>query len=207
MWVIKLGGSLARSARLPRWLEALAGTAAVIVPGGGPFADAVREAQAHWGFDGQTAHDMAILGMRQYGRMLLGLCPRLQAMDAQAKPGQAQVWLPLPETLADQLPATWDITSDSLAAWLAKRIGASRLLLVKSVDELGAGNTVPSLGVEAATEAGWIDPAFGHYGQGLQTWLCGVDGHTHLPQALAEPGRFFCRLRPGSPALAFPADR
>ena len=30
------------------------------------------------------------------------------------------------------IPSSWDITSDSLAAWLAKALGADELLLVKS---------------------------------------------------------------------------
>src|SRR5258706_129790 len=51
--VIKLGGSFAFSADLGEWIAAIAGCAgrAVIVPGGGPFADAVRAAQAQMGFD------------------------------------------------------------------------------------------------------------------------------------------------------------
>jgi aspartokinase-like uncharacterized kinase len=32
---------------------------------------------------------------------------------------------------AAKIPASWDVSSDSLAAWLAGRVGASRLLLVK----------------------------------------------------------------------------
>ena len=49
MWVVKLGGSLAYASELPRWLSALAegaGGRAIIVPGGGPFADQVRHAQS-----------------------------------------------------------------------------------------------------------------------------------------------------------------
>ena len=111
----------------------------MVVPGGGPFADQVRASQARWGFGEGPAHGMAILGMRQYGLMLAGLCPafatatepeRLAGFLALGRPA---VWLPDPEALAQaqELPASWSVTSDSLAAWLARRIGA-RLLLVKS---------------------------------------------------------------------------
>ena len=45
--VLKLGGSYAFSPHLKDWLDAIAACAgcAVVVPGGGPFADAVRMAQ------------------------------------------------------------------------------------------------------------------------------------------------------------------
>ena len=32
---------------------------------------------------------------------------------------------------ADPLPHSWDVTSDSIAAWLASALGAARLVLVK----------------------------------------------------------------------------
>jgi hypothetical protein len=33
---------------------------------------------------------------------------------------------------ADPLPHTWDVTSDSIAAWVAGAVGASELLLIKA---------------------------------------------------------------------------
>ena len=38
----------------------------------------------------------------------------------------------------DALPASWEVTSDSIAAWVAAQIGAERLVLVKGVDGLYA---------------------------------------------------------------------
>ena len=32
----------------------------------------------------------------------------------------------------DDLPASWDVTSDSIAAWVAHEVGAERLVLVKA---------------------------------------------------------------------------
>jgi aspartokinase-like uncharacterized kinase len=78
MWVVKLGGSLAGSERLREWLAALAGQPGlVLVPGGGPFADAVRAAQGALRFDDATAHHLAMLAMEQYGRALCALQPGL----------------------------------------------------------------------------------------------------------------------------------
>ncbi|HCC82688.1 MAG TPA: delta 1-pyrroline-5-carboxylate synthetase, partial [Methylophaga sp.] len=74
MYVVKLGGSLYHTAELKSWLTLLEQTAlnesVVIVPGGGPFADMVRQAQQLHKFDDQHAHHMAILAMAQYGLML-----------------------------------------------------------------------------------------------------------------------------------------
>jgi aspartokinase-like uncharacterized kinase len=45
----------------------------------------------------------------------------------------------LPAGLAlDELPASWQVTSDSIAAWVAGQAGADRLVLVKEVDGLFA---------------------------------------------------------------------
>ena len=47
---------------------------------------------------------------------------------------RAIVWLPSRMALADErIPASWSVTSDSLAAWLAQTVSAERLILVKSI--------------------------------------------------------------------------
>jgi dihydroneopterin aldolase len=158
--VVKLGGSFAFSPCLRNWIAAIAACAgkAVIVPGGGPFADAVRAAQAPMGFDDRTAHRMGLLAMEQYGCAIGCLHERLSLADSLAaiRQGLADrkipVWLPTRMALADAgIPQSWDVTSDSLSAWLAGKIGAARLLLVKHVDatenavrtaELAAGDVV-----------------------------------------------------------------
>jgi len=203
MWVVKLGGSLADSPDLSRWLDALSHTDAIVVPGGGPFADAVRKAQARWRFDEATAHHMAILGMRQYGLMLAGLCPKLlvatTADELTTNPGRPKVWLPLPESLdAANIPATWDITSDSLAAWLAGQIQAANLLLVKSVPVETQAPAPCGISCARLVNQGWVDPVFPEYAaqNACQYWLCGPDGHAGLAQSLAEPAHRFVRVTP-----------
>ena len=140
--VVKLGGSLARDPLLPQWLQMLAehgGGHIVIVPGGGPFADAARDAQAAWSLNDVTAHNMAVLGMAQFGYLLQGLCPTLVSarnvaeVERVLKSGKVAVWLPfdLLREAPDEL-TTWDVTSDSLALWLAARLGAAHVALVKS---------------------------------------------------------------------------
>lgn len=160
MWVVKLGGSLAHGDALTDWLDALLDCPPlVLVPGGGPFADQVRVAQSRWGFDDATAHHLALLAMEQYGRMLCGLRPALVpaatagALTTAVRAGTTAVWMPVGMALADPaIPRSWDMTSDSLAAWLAARLGATGLLLIKSA-RLDPDDTLERL---AAT--GVVDP-------------------------------------------------
>ena len=141
MRVVKLGGSLFDAPELRLWLNALAEHGAgqgVVVPGGGPFADGVRSAQRQRHFSDEAAHRMALLGMGQYGLMLADMESRLigvrgrdqipVVLDAR----KVAVWLPDPLQLDNALQASWDCTSDSVAAWLAKQVDATALLLVKS---------------------------------------------------------------------------
>jgi aspartokinase-like uncharacterized kinase len=161
MWIVKLGGSLHDASALRAWLRLIVdaeGPARVIVPGGGPFADAVRELQPRLGFDGLRAHRMAVLAMQQFGLHLAALEPALALAETEAelRAGHAAVWLPWRLVGREPtIPASWDVTSDSLACWLAARLGAEGLLLVKSAP-------VPA-GPQAAEElvaAGLLDPAF-----------------------------------------------
>jgi dihydroneopterin aldolase len=141
MIVVKLGGSLAKAQTVRGWLTALARGKGrtVVVPGGGAFADAVREQQQRLGFSDRAAHRMAILAMEQYGLALADLSSELtpcanerEMLDALGR-GSIPVWLPTAMALADpDIPESWEMTSDSLAAWLARKIGAARLVLVKS---------------------------------------------------------------------------
>ena len=64
MWVVKLGGSLLGSPELIKWLALVAQHGdgkVVIVPGGGLFANSVREAQMITNVSDAVAHKMALL--------------------------------------------------------------------------------------------------------------------------------------------------
>lgn len=172
LWVLKLGGSLAEWPDLRRWVALLAADRAVdlvVVPGGGPFADQVRAAQARWRFKDEAAHRMAILAMEQYGLMLAGLSRnRLAGAATPAairktlRDGVTPVWAPGAMCFADargkrQITETWDTTSDSLAAWLAGRLRADHLVLVKSAAP------PPGADMKALVRRGLIDRAFPRY--------------------------------------------
>ena len=154
MWVVKIGGSLSHDAVLRTWLIELSeagGGRVVIVPGGGDFADKVRQYQAEWRFDDLAAHNMCLLAMTQYAFLMHGLLPELVLASSEAeihralRGGRVAVWVPtaLLRDTPDEM-CNWDTTSDSLAAWLSTMLNAERLMLVKSC-AIEAGEPLESL--------------------------------------------------------------
>jgi 5-(aminomethyl)-3-furanmethanol phosphate kinase len=181
--VVKLGGSFAFSPFLRDWITAIAACAgrAIIVPGGGPFADAVRAAQAPMGFNDSAAHRMGLLAMEQYGCAIASLHERLSLADSLDEirrglaGGRVPVWLPAKMVLDDcTIPQSWDVTSDSLAAWLASRIGAERLVLIKHVE--AKEKTVRSADLAAH---GIVDGAFADFlaASGVRGFILGPGDH------------------------------
>jgi aspartokinase-like uncharacterized kinase len=122
-------------------METLATTAQrrwiVVVPGGGSFSDAVRRADHRFRLDNSAAHWMAILAMDQYGHLLADLAPGTVLVRSRRElaPGRLNVLAPSAWLRrADPLPHSWDVTSDSIAAWFARTLRVRRLLLVKHED-------------------------------------------------------------------------
>jgi hypothetical protein len=140
--VLKLGGSLCRRAPGLRWLvTALAALSRhrtlVVVPGGGEFADTVRRADRRFALDATSSHWMAILAMDQTAYLVCDLAKRTAIVRTagEIEPGRLNVLAPSAWMLrADALPHRWDVTSDSIAAWVAWKLGAPRLVLLKSID-------------------------------------------------------------------------
>lgn len=203
--VAKLGGSLAGASEREAWLGALAITSAcpgrglVVVPGGGPFADAVRRAQAPLRFDDATAHRLALLAMHQYALALRAAWPRLKPAASRAgifdalASGRVPVWLPHDMVLSDPtIEASWEMTSDSLSAWLARALGARDLLLVKSCD------APPGASLDDLAAAGIVDPLFPRYaaGSGARVHVAGPADLAGARARLSEagtPGRLVVR--------------
>ena len=193
MWLVKLGGSLQESPHLGNWLRLLAdrgGGRLIVVPGGGRFADAVRAAQERWGFDNITAHHMALIAMEQYGRMLAGMEPRLRPVGDRngllraIDQNEVPVWMPSIMAGREQsIPASWEMTSDSLSLWLAIELGAELLAVVKSV--------TPARGeydLRRLVSAGWLDPQFPRFAERFRgdiAWF-GCDETDAFARALSQ---------------------
>jgi 5-(aminomethyl)-3-furanmethanol phosphate kinase len=167
MIVVKLGGSLSRSDALIKSLNSIEQNypdrAVVIVPGGGVFADQVRLAQHRWQFDDNTAHSMAILAMQQMALLIKGLkddfsiARSVADIQNQFSRKKIVIWSPdIVELDNAAIKASWDITSDSLAAWLAKALSATDLILVKSAI-IDASLSLQQLAKQDIVDKGFCD--------------------------------------------------
>lgn len=134
MIILKLGGSLIQSTK--RIIKDLieydnsSGETILIVPGGSIFADTVRKVNA----SEETAHWMAVLAMEQYGYYLAD-GTGIQLIHELNIPEKG-LFILLPYELMkknDELTHSWDVTSDTIAAWIADKLGA-RFIKVTDVD-------------------------------------------------------------------------
>jgi aspartokinase-like uncharacterized kinase len=148
--VVKIGGSLLD--RIPDLIRELEGFCALIVPGGGSFADLVRECRVE---DQDAAHWMATAAMEQFGWYISSF--GLPATERLEIPRVTSVLLPyLSLRTCDPLPHRWDISSDTIAAWVAARLSLE-LLLIKSVDGIRVGGKVQKH-ISAPVESRDVDP-------------------------------------------------
>jgi 5-(aminomethyl)-3-furanmethanol phosphate kinase len=212
--VVKVGGGLARDAgddALQTLCRTIADAGArhplLLVPGGAGFADVVREHDVRFGLGAATTHRMAILAMDQFGWLLSDLipgavpCTDLPAARAATARGRTPILLPAALLAADPLPASWAVTSDSIAAWVAGVAHAARLVLVKPVDGLyrdwpADGEPLARLSVgelaelRAAGRAGGVDEHLPEAlrAAGVEAWV--IDGRS--------PARLVTLLEQGS---------
>jgi len=148
--VVKVGGGLlADAGSLDTTLEALEtisrDVSLLVIPGGGPFADVVRDIDRQFGLSDDAAHWMAILGMDQYAQLIAArltngrLVSAPSEFESALREGRIPVLAPYQWIrTADPLPHSWDVTSDSISAWVAGQVGATRLVLVKPSGASGA---------------------------------------------------------------------
>lgn len=174
--LFKLGGSLLETPDLATRLtallrEALPTCRPILVVGGGSAADIVRRWEQVHSLSDAASHELAIAAMDFNARLLRTLLSRAGLAVVSDPCDHRAGAILIPDMLAELHragsgvpPETWDITSDSLAAWLAHRLGASRLVLLKSVDA--------PRDLAAATAQGTVDPLLASYATGLAvSWV------------------------------------
>ena len=150
--VIKIGGSLAEETIQFRKLcnkinELSKKHEILIVPGGGKFADSVREFDRKFSLSNEIAHQMAILAMDQFGMLLSDLIPESYvsySLETATKTASSQTTsILLPSHLmfkAESLEKSWNVTSDTIAAYVAKEVKAEKLIIATDVDGVFTSN-------------------------------------------------------------------
>ncbi|HEY2259243.1 MAG TPA: hypothetical protein VGH45_05995 [Solirubrobacteraceae bacterium] len=194
--VVKIGGGLLRADGLDGLRRACAEATAMaerrpvlVVPGGGPFADAVRAVDTQVGLSDGLTHALALRAMDQLGLLLGVLMPgaeRLADLDAP----RALAVLLAAEAFGDRsdVPESWGVTSDSLAVLAAAAIGAEEAVLLKPVAGVLARwpSGDPPLSALTATEL-----------QALQARGGGRAVDAYLPEAVRRTGVAVVVRKPG----------
>lgn len=181
--VIKLGGSLldwhGLATALPEFLEQFQGQPIVLIVGGGSVADGVRQFDRHQGLGQERAHRLALRALDLTAWWLAELLPGVQVVDRLDR--LPEVWarsaVPVlqPRQVLDEdehvdpasaLPHHWDVTTDSIAAHLALRLGAPSLHLLKSRP------VAPGLDTAAAAREGIVDAYFPQASRRLDRIVC-----------------------------------
>jgi aspartokinase-like uncharacterized kinase len=177
--VVKVGGSLfdrpELGPRLVRWLKPLSSSRVLLVPGGGQAVDVIRNWDQRHGLGEESAHWLALRALSVNAHFLAAILRKefriLGDFGNRARPiviaelkEADEVWresgLPIldafqfaqeDEGRRGHLPHSWSVTSDSLAARVAVRLPAQRLILLKSA-------SIPKDWIKA--ERGIVDPYF-----------------------------------------------
>jgi 5-(aminomethyl)-3-furanmethanol phosphate kinase len=139
--VVKIGGGLLRQDGLEGLRRACADATelsasrpVLVVPGGGPFADAVRAVDKQVGLTDELAHALALRAMDQVGLLVRALLPAAELLRSQVAPSALGVLLAVPAFEGGpDVPRSWAVTSDSLAVLAAAQIGADEAVLLKPV--------------------------------------------------------------------------
>ena len=148
--LLKVGGSLYRYPHLRQLVRAWADLAVnhrlLVLPGGGPFADAVRRADSKFQLSPTAAHWMATLAMDQFAYLLADMAPNVDLIRRLGPGRHGSLSVLAPSGLLrrlDPLPHSWQVTSDSIAGCLADFAGIPLLILLKSIpgvlDVTGSG--------------------------------------------------------------------
>jgi aspartokinase-like uncharacterized kinase len=139
--VVKVGGGLLRDEGLDGLRRAcaemnklVARRPVLVVPGGGPFADAVRAVDTQVGLGDAVAHRLALQAMDQLGVVLATLLPDAEPLTDLAAPRGLGLLAVAPAFAGHpDVPESWAVTSDSLAVLAAGAIGAEEAVLLKPV--------------------------------------------------------------------------
>ncbi|MCH8043407.1 MAG: hypothetical protein IID44_06775 [Planctomycetes bacterium] len=186
--VVKIGGSLLDWDDLPRqldrWLDLQQPARTLLIAGGGRWADAVRQESRRRPLDQRTAHWMCIDAMSITARLVADWMSDALLLDDVNEFVRPQGETPLaildarsflrevePTLPGERLPESWDVTSDSIAARVARYVEAEELVLLKSTLPCGpamCGSANPL----AWAEVDYVDRFFPNVTRDLRRLRC-----------------------------------
>jgi aspartokinase-like uncharacterized kinase len=117
----------------------------VVIPGGSVFADFVRELQGRVGFNDDVAHWLAIKAMEMYGTYILSLdgsglfVETYNLLETYNALDNGKIPILMPYKIVrtvNELPHSWDVTSDSIAVYIASLLKANTVILAKPLDSI-----------------------------------------------------------------------
>ena len=143
--VVKVGGSLmSYPYQLREILKAISihseRHSVLVVPGGGAFADTVRDFHTRKYLSDSAAHWLAIRCMDLTGVIMADMHSSMNlysGKDALERWGEGQSFIIQPYELLkshDRLPYSWDVTSDSIAYWIGIQGNADVVIFLKSIN-------------------------------------------------------------------------
>lgn len=152
----------------------------LIVTGGGELAEAIRHADQTHQLGEAASHQLAIEAMQLSASLLASiLAPRAALVrtreellswqtSERATGASIKILQPLefltnvePHLPGNKLFASWDVTSDTIAARVAEVLQADELVLLKSIDG-------PSGSALELAQAGIVDSCFPQYAAGIR---------------------------------------
>ena len=191
--VIKIGGSLLTTSRLgqrvDQWCTSQSPAINLVIVGGGAVVDSIRELASIHDYDETLLHWLCIDLLETTFRIVSAQMPQWQALrdwhevdeflvgSHRASRGTALVRVgafysrELEASQSCDLPHSWDTTSDSLAALLARRIGAEELVLLKSC-ELPQEEGLSEADCDRLSKLGVVDRAFPAAIKGIRNVRC-----------------------------------
>lgn len=212
--VIKIGGSLSRGTGLKAICQEIACLGErhrlLIVPGGGVFADQIRESYKRYSLSDTAAHNMALLAMDQYGHMLnemitgSSLIEDVHSIGKVIETGRAAVLLPSSMAMRSYtLPHSWQVTSDSIAAWVSWEAKCPHLVLLKNVDGLLGldKKLVTKMTVdELASHTGGVDEYLARFltSAQLEVWIINGRRPKRLSELLSANHTIGTRIKPSA---------
>ncbi len=111
----------------------------IIVPGGGSYANFIRSLDKKLVLGDDLAHWMAIFSMDYNGKDLKRKFPDFECVDDFKNIQSAKrifcIFLPYNYLRKkDELPHSWDVTSDSIAIYIANKLNLNECYLIKDIE-------------------------------------------------------------------------